>query len=328
MNPTTTVEKSIRMDSTTDAVPAVRTAVDFDIPSGACDCHVHVFDPATFPYDSARTYTPPPASIDDLRRLQTALRFDRVVVVAPSVYGTDNSCTIDAISRLGARARGVVVIGKSITAAALDDMTAAGVRGARLNLETTEDTDAVAAKRALDAIAEQLRGRDWHVQFDTRLSVIAALKNEIAALPFPVVFSHFGRAQAALGPSQPGFGDLLALVESGRAYVKISAPYRTSDKAPGFPDVAPLARALVAANAERVLWASNWPHPGRGATRTAIAPPYPNDDGRVLNLLPKWVPDAAIRKTILVDNPARLYGFGAAASQRWLKQLRWSFPSA
>ena len=140
------------------------------------------------------------------------------------------------------------------------------------------------------------------------------MKHEIAALPFPVVFSHFGRARAALGPNQPGFDELLALVRSGQAYAKISAPYRTSKEAPNFPDVAPLARAVVAAKAERVLWGSNWPHPGRGPTRTAIASPYPNDDGRVLNLLPDCVPDAANRYAILVDNPARLYGFEALIS--------------
>lgn len=302
----------MRMCAAVGAASTVRTAVDFDVPRSACDCHVHVFDPAHFPYDSGRIYTPPEASTDDLRNLQTALHFDRVVVVAPSVHGIDNSCTINAIRRLGARARGVVVINKSITAAALDDMAAAGVRGVRLNLESAGDTDAVAAKRALNAIAEQLRGRDWHIQFDTRLSVITALRDDIAALPFPVIFSHFGRARAALGPSQPGFDDLLALVKSGRAYVKISAPYRTSDKSPDFPDAAPLAQALVAANADRVVWGSNWPHPGRGPTPTAIALPYPNDDGHVLNLLLKWVPDSAIRKKILVDNPARLYGFEAA----------------
>ena len=271
-----------------------------------------LFDPARFPYDKGRIYTPPKASLDDLRSLQAALGFDRVVIVAPSVYGIDNACTIDAVRQLGACARGVVVLGKSVTAAELDDMTEVGVRGVRLNLETMEDTDHVAAKRTLNAVAEQLRGRDWHIQFDTRLSVIAALKDDIAALPFPVVFSHFGRARAALGPNQPGFDDLMVLLKLGRAYVKISAPYRTSEKSPDFPDMAPLARLLVAANPDRILWGSNWPHPGRGPTPSAIAPPYSNDDGRVLNLLPTWVPDPAFRIKILADNPARLYRFGVA----------------
>jgi predicted TIM-barrel fold metal-dependent hydrolase len=304
---------ALRARSARAAAPTVRTAVDFDIPHGACDCHVHIFDPAGFPYANERVYTPPTASLQDLRELQTALHFDRVVIVQPSVYGTNNACTLDAIRKLGARARGVAVIDRTTSAAALDDMASSGIRGVRLNFETAGESNPDAIRRGVAAVAEQVRTRNWHVQFNTSLSVIAALQNDFAALPFPVVFDHFARAKAALGPSQPGFDALLALVKSGRAYVKISAAYRTSDKAPDFPDAPPLAQALIAANPDRIVWGSNWPHPGRGATRTDIALPYPNDDGLLLNQLPKWAPDAAIRKRILVDNPARLYGFEAKA---------------
>jgi predicted TIM-barrel fold metal-dependent hydrolase len=285
------------------------TPVDFDVPRGACDCHVHIFDPARFPYDAARRYTPPPASIAHLRSLQAALHFDRVVVVTPSVYGTDNACTVNAVRALGARARAVAAIDKSFSAAALDALAAAGVRGVRVNLETTGESDPAAARRLLRETAEQLAGRDWHVQFFTRLSVVAALKDELAGLPFPVVFDHFGGAKAALGIGQAGFADLVALVKAGHAYVKISGAYLVSDQAPDFSDTVALARALIKANPERVLWGSNWPHPGRGVTATALAPPRANDDGRVLNLLAKWVPEPALRQKILVDNPARLYGF-------------------
>jgi predicted TIM-barrel fold metal-dependent hydrolase len=303
---------TLRVDATRAAAPTVRTAVDFDIPRGACDCHVHIFDSAGFPYANERVYTPPTASLQDLRDLQTALHFDRVVIVQPSVYGTDNSCTLDAIRKLAPRARGVAVIDHTTSASALDDMAAAGIRGVRLNFETAGESNPDAIRRGVAAVAEQVRTRNWHVQFNTSLLVIAALKDDFAALPFPVVFDHFARAKAALGPSQPGFEALLALVKSGRAYVKISAAYRTSDKAPDFPDALPLAQALIAANPDRIVWGSNWPHPGRGATRADIAPPYPNDDGLLLNQLPKWAPDAAVRRKILVDNPARLYGFEAS----------------
>jgi len=112
--------------------------------------------------------------------------------------------------------------------------------------------------------------------------------------------------------TRPNFDDLMVLLKLGRAYVKIYAPYRTSEKSPDFPDMAPLARLLVAANPDRILWGSNWPYPGRGPTPSAIAPPYPNDDGRVLNLLLTWVPDPAIRKKILADNPTRLNRFEVA----------------
>ncbi len=291
------------------APSTVKTPVNFDIPRGACDCHVHIFDPVHFPYFSGRLYSPPEASIDDLRSLQSALHFERVVVVTPSVYGIDNACTVNAVRELGARARGVAVIDKSVSAAMLDELAGAGMRGVRLNLETAGENDPAAAKRILAATAAQLTGRNWHIQINTHLAVISALKSDIMGLPMPVIFDHFGGAKAAPGPGQPGFADLLDLVKSGHAYVKISAAYRTSDKTPDFPDTAPLAQALVAANPDRVVWGSNWPHPGRGPSPTALAPPYPNDDGRVLNLLPTWVADAAVRKKILVDNPARLYGF-------------------
>jgi len=291
----------------------VNTPVDFDIPRGACDCHVHIFDPARFRYDAGRRYTPPAASIEDLRRLQATLHFERVVVVQPSVYAIDNFCTVNAVRELAGRACAVAVIDKSFSAADLDALARAGVRGVRVNLETAGENDPAAARRVLRETADQLAGRDWHIQLYTRLSVIAALKDELAALPFPVVVDHFGGAKAALGTGQPGFGELLALVKSGRAYVKISGAYRISDRNLDFPDVTELAQALVAANPERVVWGSDWPHPGRGASPTALAPPCPIDDGHVLNLLPKWVPEPALRKKILVDNPARLYGFGPIA---------------
>ena len=292
------------------------TAVNFDIPPGACDCHVHVFgDPARFPFAEKRVYTPPQASVEELLDLQKALRLERVVVVQPSVYGADNFCTVDAVRRMGARARGVVVIDTAKSRAALEEMAAAGVRGVRLNLETNTAGrfEPDAAKAVLDTTAGQISGLGWHVQIFTRPSIIAALKDHIAQLSFPVVVDHFGGAAAAPGVSQAGFDALLELVKSGRVYVKISGAYRVSQKAPDFADVTPLAQALVAGNPDRIVWGTDWPHPnsdlGRGRPLTEIAPPFPIDDGLLLNQLPKWAPDAAIRRKILVDNPARLYGF-------------------
>jgi predicted TIM-barrel fold metal-dependent hydrolase len=292
------------------APSTVKTPVDVAVPRGACDCHVHVFsDPNKFPFAPDRVYTPPAASVDDLRALQAELGFERVVIVTPSVYGLDNSCTLDAIRQLGDRARGVAVIDRSTPAGVLDELAAGGFKGARLNLETVGQADPDAIKRLIDGVAEKVRARQWHLQFNTRMSVIDALRNHLAGLGVPIVFDHFGRAQAALGTGQPGFAAMLDLVRAGHAYVKISAAYRSSHKAPDFPDVTPIAQAIVAANPDRVVWGTNWPHPGRGTSPSAIAPPYPADDGLMLNLLARWVPDAAIRKKILVDNPARLYGF-------------------
>ena len=143
--------------------------------------------------------------------------------------------------------------------------------------------------------------------------MISALKDAFAAAPVPIVFDHFAGAQAALGPDQPGFADVLDLVGSGKAYVKISGAYRASKAAPDYADAIALAKALIAANPDRIVWGTDWPHPDSvtpsGRKPTDVTPLFQIDDGRLLNQLPVWAPDAAIREKILVANPARLYGF-------------------
>ena len=295
--------------------PTVKTPVSFAVPEGAADCHVHVIaDPAKFPFWPGRVYTPPVATADDLLALQHALHMDHVVIVTPSVYGTDNSATLDGLRRLGTqRARGIAVIDDKTPTVDLDAMAKAGVCGIRINLETAGIFDPAASAKKLEAAVAQLRDRPWHLQMYTRPAVIAVLEKQLESLPAPVVFDHFAGAEAALGSQQPGFDAVLRLVGNGKAYVKISGAYRASHAAPDYPDVAPLARALIAANPERLVWGSDWPHPDSskvaGRKPTDIAPALPIDDGRVLNLLAEWAPDAATRKAILVDNPKRLYGF-------------------
>jgi predicted TIM-barrel fold metal-dependent hydrolase len=304
---------ALHRDGARAAAPStVATPVNFDVPRGACDCHVHVFDPAHFPYFGGRVYTPPEATADDLLALQRQLHFDRVVVVQPSVYGVDNACTLDAIRKLGpARARGVAVIDKTIGQGQLDDMAAAGMHGVRLNFETAGESNPDNARRRVLETAEQLRGRGWHIQLNAALPLVTAINDALTAIAVPVVIDHFARTKAKSGINQPGFDVLLALVKSGKAYVKLSATYRISDQPPHYPDAPPIAQALINANPDRMVWGSNWPHPGRGKTREDIAPPHPSDDGAQINQLPTWTSDATIRNKILVDNPARLYGFPA-----------------
>lgn len=288
------------------------TPVDFAVPEDACDCHVHTYDQQHFPYAASRPYTPEPVSVEELQALHRALRISRVTVVQTTVYGTDNAGVLAAMKSLGSRARGVAVIDLKTPDSQLDDMERAGIRGIRLNLETAGQTDPEIGRQRFQAAVERIKGRKWHIQIYARLTVIEGIKDLVAKAPMPVVFDHFGGMQAALGGDQPGFASLMTLVRTGKAYVKISAPYRASSLAPDYPDVAPLARVLVASNPERILWGSDWPHPGTpvpGRPNSEITPFFQIDDGQVLNLLPKWVPDAATRKTILVDNPARLYGF-------------------
>ncbi len=295
--------------------PVPRTPVDFDVPRGACDCHVHVVgDPATYPMTPSRVYTPPTATADELLALQKFLHLDRVVIVTPSFYGTDNAASLDGMRQLGReRARVVAVVDGKTPAATLDDMARSGVSGIRANLATAGVADPAAAAKKLEDNIGIAKAHDWHLQIYTGLNVIGALANELAASPVTLVFDHFGGADAALGTSQPGFDTLLSLVKSGKAYVKISGAYRASKQAPIYADVVPFAKALVAANPDRIVWGTDWPHPDAakvpGRANTDIAPFIQIDDGLLLNQLPVWVPDADIRRKILVDNPARLYRF-------------------
>jgi predicted TIM-barrel fold metal-dependent hydrolase len=290
------------------------TPVNFEVPSGACDCHTHIHgDPEKFPFFSGRVYTPEPASPEEMSALHKALHIERVVIVTPSVYGTDNSATLFGMKARGATARGVAVIDDKTAEADLDAMNLAGVRGIRLNLATGGVNDPAVGRPRFQAAVDRVKGRGWHVQLFTSLPMVSAIKDLVATSPVPVVFDHFGGAQAELGLGQPGFADLLELVHSGKAYVKISGAYRASKLAPDYPDAAPLARALIAANSERIVWGTDWPHPNSvtppGKKPTDLTPLYQIDDGRLLNQLPVWAPDAAMRQTILVDNPARLYSF-------------------
>jgi predicted TIM-barrel fold metal-dependent hydrolase len=286
--------------------------VSFEVPRGACDCHTHIHgDPGKFPFFAGRVYTPEMALPEEMAALHQALRMQRVVIVTPSVYGTDNSATLYGMKARGADARGVAVIDDKTPDHELDAMARAGVRGIRLNLATGGAADPAAGRSRLERALERVKSRNWHVQMYTNLATISAIRDLVAVSPVPVVFDHFGGARAELGPQQPGFAELLDLVRSGRAYVKISGAYRSSKLAPDYADVVPLAQALIAANPERIVWGTDWPHPNSASGRkaTELTPLFQIDDARLLNQLPVWAPDAATRSKILVDNPARLYGF-------------------
>jgi predicted TIM-barrel fold metal-dependent hydrolase len=289
------------------------TPVNFVVPSDACDCHTHIFgDPQRFPFSPSRVYTPELASIAEIRALHRALRLDRVVIVHPSVYGTDNSCTLDAVKQLAPHARAIAVIDDQTPEAALDEMHRAGVRGIRINLETLGQADPALALQHFQAAMRRIKNRPgWHLEVYTRLSIIEALSVQVASAPSPVVFDHFGGAKAALGTGQSGFSTLVKLVQAGKAYVKVSAAYRSSTQTPDYSDVAPLAKALIAANPQRILWGTDWPHPSQvpGRKLSEISPLQQIDDGNLFNQFAVWVPDPAHRKTVLVDNPARLYDF-------------------
>lgn len=290
------------------------TPVNFDVPAHACDCHTHIHgDPEKFPFFAGRMYTPEPASPEEMAALHKSLLIQRVVIVTPSVYGADNSATLFGMKARGTNARGVAVIDDRTPESDLDAMQKEGFRGIRLNLATDGVNDPNVVRQRFAAAVDRMKTRGWHVQLYTTLPLISAIKDLVATSPVPVVFDHFGGAQAELGLDQPGFADLVDLVKSGKAYVKISGGYRASKLAPDYFDAAPLARALIAGNADRIVWGTDWPHPDTvvppGKKATDLIPLLQIDDARLLNQLPVWAPDAAIRQRILVDNPARLYGF-------------------
>jgi predicted TIM-barrel fold metal-dependent hydrolase len=291
-----------------------RTKVSFDVPPGATDCAVHVYnDPKRHPFWEGRTYTPEPATVPELRQVMRALGLDRVVVVQASTHGTDNAIVVDSIRELGSGARGVAVIDDKTTEASLEEMHRGGVRGIRLSLGNQGVTDLAAARERLKTASDRMKNRQgWSVLISGSPETWDALRVELAAVSVPIVIDHFGEPRVSDGIGQPGFTAVLSLVKSGKAYVKLSNA-DTLTRQPDLSDVTPYAKALIAANPQRVVWGTAWPHPSAGAVPgrkpTDLARHRQTDDGQVMNMLAVWAPDPAMRKMILVDNPARLYGF-------------------
>jgi predicted TIM-barrel fold metal-dependent hydrolase len=281
-----------------------------DMPAGAIDVHNHIVGPLVkYPMSEKRTYTPPEASVAQLRALRTELGVARNVIVQPSFYGFDNSCLVDALKDLGASARGVAVVPLDVPDAELRRLAAAGVTGIRLNLATFGISDPKAASDAIHSFAPRFVSLGWHIQINTSLPVIDGLAPMIGDVTVPIVFDHIGNAEAEKGLNQKGFGALVDLVKARNTYVKLSAPYNLSKRA-DWADVIPLAKTLIAAGPDRMLWGTNWPHPGNGRGDIREITPYQVVDNRkLLTHFAQQCPDAAMRKVILVDTPQRLYRF-------------------
>lgn len=287
------------MSAFADAAQPI-TPVNFSVPAGACDCHVHIYgDPQRYPFVVPRGYTPATVTVAELRSVHKALHIERVVIVQTTVYGTDHSCMLDAIKELGPGARGVAIIDDKTSDSELDRLHRAGIRGVVIHKIGDFKFN-----------VDRIKRRGWHIGLYARLSELEDIKDQVIASPVPVLLYVFGGAQAAGGVNQPGFDTLLNLVHTGKAYVALSAPYRISNRAPDFPDVAPIAKALIAANPQRIVWSSDWPHlTGVARKMPEVTPMDLIDDGSNLNLLTDWTSDPAHLKLILVENPARLYGF-------------------
>ncbi len=277
------------------------TPVNFAVPAGACDCHIHIIgDSRRFPFSASRMYTPEGASVAELRSVHRALHIERVVVVQPSFYGADNSCTLDAIKQIGPNARGIAVLGDA--ASGLDEMHRAGIRGIRIHFEAAKPFDPASVRQHFKAATERIKGRDWHVEIVASWQELEAIREDVAASPVPVSFDL--GVLALSGVDQTGFGALVSLLRSGKSYVNIAGPYTD-------PHYDRIARPLIAANPQRVTWGTNWPHVARNpeVKITEVSSLAQVDDGRDLNRLPTWTTGADQLKLILVENPARLYGF-------------------
>lgn len=272
------------------------------LPALACDAHMHIFAPQFAPSAHWRR-TPPDAPVSAYRQLQQRLGTARTVVVTPSTYGTDNACTLDALRQLGASARGVAVVAQDVGDAELHQLAAQRVCGLRVNFVSPQSWGET-TPQMLDTLARKIAGAGWHIQLFAHPAQIVALAPLLQSLPVPLVIDHMG----LIDPAQPDSAAqalMLRLLDAGNTWVKLSGAYmRSAVHGPGYADTLPWGRALVQAAPDRLVWGSDWPH----TTET----PGTVNDADLVDLLQRCCGPDAVMDRILVDNPARLYGFAPA----------------
>jgi predicted TIM-barrel fold metal-dependent hydrolase len=281
--------------------PDTRTP-DLEVPPLACDAHCHVFGPAAkFPYAPNRSYTPPDASVEDFRKLQSILGFERAVIVQATCHGTDNAAMLDAIASSDGRYRGVAMVDETFTEKDFRVLHDGGVRGVRMSFarHLAGPPDFTKVRRTADMI----RPMGWHLVLYLEAEDVVENASELTALGVPIVIDHMARVKPADGIEQEAFQLLLGFLRDEGFWVKVSGAERLSAAGAPFHDLIPFAQALIEAAPDRVLWGTDWPHPN-------IEGVMPND-GDLVDLLGQYAPDAEMRWRILVDNPARLYGFDA-----------------
>ena len=270
----------------------------FKLPLDACDAHCHVFGPGNrFPYAPNRRYTPEDAPKEALAALHKHLGIDRAVIVQASCHGTDNASMLDCIAWDPARYRGVAIVDDTFTDADYENLHTGGVRGVRFNFvkHLGGAPDIAMFRRVLDRIKD----RGWHVVLHLDASDIVPLSEMMRDLPLPFVIDHMGRVPGKAGVDQEPLRALLELAKLEKCWIKVCGSERIS--LPPYAEAVPIAHAIVEASPERVLWGTDFPHPN--ATHDA-------DEADLVDLVPKFAPDAVAQKRLLVDNPVRLYGFG------------------
>ena len=278
-------------------------------PPGATDCHVHVIGPkARFPLARERSYTPKDAPAAELAAMLARLKLARVVLVQPSFYRTDNACMLDAMAKIK-NTRGVAVLPAKVAAAQLDRLHAQGIRGLRVNIATAGAAALEVMQRDIAAAARLCERHGWHVQIFANSRAIEQLAPLLGDLPVACVIDHFGLN--APGADTPSLRALLRLLQAGKTWVKISGAYRISSWRD--PRTGELARTLCAANPERIVWGSDWPHTPKHSQRKANPqeelPFQAIDTGALLALLPQWLENDRLVRRVMVDNPKKLYDF-------------------
>jgi len=265
-------------------------------PEGSIDCHMHLYD-SRIPAAPGATLLPPDASLEDYRKLQQRLGIRRMVIVTPSTYGTDNRVMLDGLLRSRGDARGVAVVSGAITDAELGELHQAGVRGIRFNLSVGSQ-----ALDGLERLAARVGEMGWNVQVAPG-PLLPEVAPRLLALPGKVVIDHMGHVPQPEALKSTAFAALVRLLDTDRAWIKLSAPYlRSKTGAPLFEDVGRVASALISHRPERMLWGSDWPHP-------TLPVEQKPDDALILDLLARWAPKEQTQALILRDNPAQLYGF-------------------
>lgn len=282
-------------------------------PPLACDCHHHIYDATRFAPVQPGAGFQPNGRVEEYLLLQRRLGTTRDVIVTPLPYAGDNRVTVDAIKRLGPGARGVVLLRSDVTDSQLRELTDAGVRGIRFSMGAT-DLGSSNTVADIEPLSKRVANFGWHVQIFMRGDQIVQAEEVLNRIPVPIVFDHMGVLVPG-GPAHPAFAIMRKLIDKGRTWVKLSGAYltvvptangqRTTALTTEYAPATAVARALVAAAPERMVWGSDWPHP------TADINSKP-DDAKLFDLLTEWAPNMATRNRILVENPAALYGFPRA----------------
>jgi D-galactarolactone isomerase len=267
------------------------------VPKGACDTHMHFYD-EKIP-GAPGTFLPGNFTVPEYRELQKQLGLERVIVVQPNAYADDNTVTLNAMKELGKGAKGVAVVKSNVKDAELERLTKAGICAVRIMTLH----GGMLGFDVMDSVMARVHPHGWHANIQLDGRELPKYEAQIKRLPGKFVIDHTGKFLEPVAPDHSAFRSLLNLVDTGRCWVKLSAPYETSKTgAPNYEDVGRLAKALVKHAPERMMWASNWPHP-------SARKPAPPDDVALLELLADWAPDAKVQKKILADNPAELYSF-------------------